>query len=205
MAEGRPALVLAVVWLATLAITIDTTIMDITQPTVVRDMDASTRDLQWIVSGAQASSFGALGPIIGGWLRDHSWWGTRFLAMVPAAVLALLLASRAVPREPRSGHDTDVAQDVRRSDTRRNDTAAPRSTAMTRPTATSWSAWAPPETAVLELPGQKDPHGVGAMVFRRGMQNLHADYTQRLAGADVESSARPQSPARPAQGTSRGT
>lgn len=44
----------------------------------------------------------ALGPIAGGWLLEHFWWGTSFLAMVPIAVLALVLALRIVPpsRDP---------------------------------------------------------------------------------------------------------
>lgn len=188
--DHRPAFALGVVCLATLAITVDTTIMNITLPTLVRDMGASTKDLQWIVDaynvsfaalvlaagsigdrygrrgalvgglalfalasafGSQASSLAqltgarvamgvgaafvfpstlsiisnlfvdraarakaigvwgatggvgvALGPITGGWLLDHFWWGTSFLAMVPAAGLAMMLARRVIPetRDP---------------------------------------------------------------------------------------------------------
>ena len=188
--DGGRALALAAVCIATLAITVDTTIMNITLPTLVRDMGAQTRDLQWIVDaynisfaalvlaagclgdrygrrnalvaglatfafasalGSQASSVGelviarvamgvgaafvfpstlsiisnlfvdrvsrskaigvwgatgglgvALGPITGGWLLNHFWWGVSFLAMVPVAAVAIVLALRVIPpsRDP---------------------------------------------------------------------------------------------------------
>jgi EmrB/QacA subfamily drug resistance transporter len=45
------------------------------------------------VSGAGV----AAGPITGGWLLDHFWWGSVFLVNVPVAVLGIVLALRYVP------------------------------------------------------------------------------------------------------------
>jgi len=44
----------------------------------------------------------AFGPIVGGWLLEHFWWGSAFLAMAPVAALAIVLVARAVPtsRDP---------------------------------------------------------------------------------------------------------
>jgi EmrB/QacA subfamily drug resistance transporter len=45
----------------------------------------------------------ATGPIIGGWLLEHYWWGSVFLFMVPVAAVVAALAAWAVPtsRDPR--------------------------------------------------------------------------------------------------------
>jgi EmrB/QacA subfamily drug resistance transporter len=45
----------------------------------------------------------ATGPIIGGWLLEHYWWGSVFLFMVPVAAVVAALAAWAVPtsRNPR--------------------------------------------------------------------------------------------------------
>jgi len=46
-----------------------------------------------------------LGPIIGGWLLDHYWWGSVFLVNVPVAAVGLVAAAVAIPEtadpEPR--------------------------------------------------------------------------------------------------------
>ncbi len=39
----------------------------------------------------------ALGPILGGLLLEHYWWGSLFLALVPAAFVAAVLAWLVVP------------------------------------------------------------------------------------------------------------
>lgn len=39
----------------------------------------------------------AIGPIVGGWLLDHFWWGSVFLINVPIAVLGLVAAVLVVP------------------------------------------------------------------------------------------------------------
>jgi DHA2 family multidrug resistance protein-like MFS transporter len=46
---------------------------------------------------------GALGPVFAGFLLQHFWWGSVFLAAVPAMVLLLLLGPLLVP-EFRGGH-----------------------------------------------------------------------------------------------------
>ncbi len=39
----------------------------------------------------------ALGPLLAGWLLLHFWWGSVFLAALPLAVIALVVAARVVP------------------------------------------------------------------------------------------------------------
>jgi EmrB/QacA subfamily drug resistance transporter len=39
----------------------------------------------------------ATGPIVGGWLLDHFWWGSVFLFMVPVAGIVAALIATAVP------------------------------------------------------------------------------------------------------------
>jgi EmrB/QacA subfamily drug resistance transporter len=45
-----------------------------------------------------------LGPIVGGWLLDHYWWGSIFLVNVPVAVVGMIAAAFFIPesRDPRS-------------------------------------------------------------------------------------------------------
>jgi EmrB/QacA subfamily drug resistance transporter len=45
-----------------------------------------------------------LGPIVGGYLLDHYWWGSIFLVNVPVAVLGIFAATLFIPesRDPRS-------------------------------------------------------------------------------------------------------
>ena len=73
--------VLATVCLAVLAINIDTTIVNVALPTFARDLDAGTRELQWIVDGYNLA-FAAL-VLAAGSLSDR--FGRR-----PALVLGLL-------------------------------------------------------------------------------------------------------------------
>ena len=183
-------LVLAVLCVAVFAINVDTTLVNVTLPTLVRELHASTSQLQWVVdaynlafaalvlaagslsdrfgrkgalitglavfglataAGALATSTGqlvaaravmgvgaavvfpttlsilsnvftdrterakaigvwgattgmgvAFGPIVGGWLLEHFWWGSAFLAMAPVAAVAIVLVAAAVPtsRDP---------------------------------------------------------------------------------------------------------
>ncbi len=44
-----------------------------------------------------------LGPIVGGWLLDHFWWGSVFLVNVPVAVLGMVAALAFIP-ESRNAH-----------------------------------------------------------------------------------------------------
>ncbi|BCB84564.1 DHA2 family efflux MFS transporter permease subunit [Phytohabitans suffuscus] len=48
-----------------------------------------------------------LGPLLGGWLLSHFWWGWVFLLNVPVVIIGLLVVSRLVP-ESRSGQGTPI-------------------------------------------------------------------------------------------------
>jgi EmrB/QacA subfamily drug resistance transporter len=52
--------------------------------------------------GAMTGLGVALGPITGGWLLEHYWWGSVFVAMAPVAAVTLLGAALFVPtsRDP---------------------------------------------------------------------------------------------------------
>jgi EmrB/QacA subfamily drug resistance transporter len=194
----RPGLVLVVMCLAVFAVNVDTTIVNVTLPTLVRELGATTRDLQWIVDayllvfaslvlaagslsdrlgrrrmlvaglvvfgaanaaaafadttgqliaaravaglgaagvfpatlaiitrthrqraeraraigiwGAVAGLAVAFGPITGGALLDHFWWGSTFFVKLPIAALAVVLTVLWVPESrDRSAHRFDVA------------------------------------------------------------------------------------------------
>ncbi len=186
---GR-GIALAVLCMAAFTINLDTTIVNIALPSLVRQLDASTRELQWIVdaytltfaslvlaAGSLSDRYGrkgalltglavfgcasavgglvdspgaliavravmgvgaavifpatlsiisnlyterseraraigvwgamtglgvALGPISGGWLLEHFWWGSVFVAMVPVAAVTFVGAVFFVPtsRDP---------------------------------------------------------------------------------------------------------
>jgi DHA2 family multidrug resistance protein-like MFS transporter len=51
---------------------------------------------------ASVSGGTAIGPLVGGWLLDHFWWGSAFLLAVPVMVVLLILVPILVP-EHRSG------------------------------------------------------------------------------------------------------
>jgi EmrB/QacA subfamily drug resistance transporter len=54
----------------------------------------------WAASGA---AFGAIGPVLGGWLIDLGSWRSIFLINVPLAAAAIVLALRYIPRDRPSG------------------------------------------------------------------------------------------------------
>jgi MFS transporter, DHA2 family, multidrug resistance protein len=54
-----------------------------------------------IVGGATFLGY-PIGPIVGGWLLDHFWWGSVFLINVPVVVIALVAVAVLLP-ESRSG------------------------------------------------------------------------------------------------------
>jgi EmrB/QacA subfamily drug resistance transporter len=184
-ARARRGVALAVLCLAAFTINLDTTIVNIALPSLVVQLDASTRELQWVVDaytltfaalvlaagslgdrygrkgalliglavfggatavgglvdsagaltavravmgvgaalifpatlsiisnlyterGERARAIGlwgamtglgvALGPITGGWLLEHFWWGSVFVAMAPVAAVTFLGAVFFVP------------------------------------------------------------------------------------------------------------
>lgn len=49
---------------------------------------------------------GAIGPIVGGWLLEHFWWGSIFLLNVPVIVAALVLAFFLVPNSKDPTHQS---------------------------------------------------------------------------------------------------
>jgi EmrB/QacA subfamily drug resistance transporter len=54
------------------------------------------------VWGATTGMAVSLGPIVGGWLLEHFWWGSVFLAMAPVAAAAIVLVALMAPtsRDP---------------------------------------------------------------------------------------------------------
>ncbi|MFI2607634.1 MFS transporter [Kitasatospora sp. NPDC018619] len=55
--------------------------------------------------GAAATAGAALGPVVGGLLLEHFWWGSVFLLNIPVLVLLLVLGSRLLPesKDPSPG------------------------------------------------------------------------------------------------------
>ena len=45
----------------------------------------------------------ALGPVVGGFLLDHFWWGSIFIVNVPLCVLAIVVGLPGRPRVARPG------------------------------------------------------------------------------------------------------
>ena len=65
--------------------------------------DASERAKAIGVWGAASGVAVAAGPIIGGWLLEHFWWGSVFYVNVPIAVIATIATLRIVP-ESKDAH-----------------------------------------------------------------------------------------------------
>ena len=82
---ARPQAVLAVMCLAVFTVNVDTTIVNVTLPTLVSELGASTRDLQWIVD-SYLLVFAAL-VLAGGSLSDR--YGRRAVLLLGLAVFGL--------------------------------------------------------------------------------------------------------------------
>ncbi|GAB4582218.1 MFS transporter [Nocardia sp. IFM 10818] len=67
--------------------------------------DARQRTLAISVWGAMASSGAAFGPLLGGWLLEHYWWGSVFLINLPVMAVLIVVAPFLVPesRDPNPG------------------------------------------------------------------------------------------------------
>ena len=67
--------------------------------------DPRERSLAVGIWGATASAGTAIGPIVGGFLLEHFWWGSVFLINVPVMVVLVLVGIRTLPesRNPRPG------------------------------------------------------------------------------------------------------
>ncbi|CAM3512196.1 MFS transporter [Occultella aeris] len=59
--------------------------------------DDGERRFAIAVWAAGFSGGAALGPIVGGWLLEHFWWGSVFLLNVPVLVIFLIAAPQLVP------------------------------------------------------------------------------------------------------------
>ncbi|WP_194816661.1 MFS transporter [Nocardia sp. XZ_19_385] len=74
---------------------------------LIRSMFADRRQRTIAISvwGAMAGSGSALGPLLGGWLLEHYWWGSVFLVNLPVMALLIVLAPFLVPesRDPNPG------------------------------------------------------------------------------------------------------
>jgi DHA2 family multidrug resistance protein-like MFS transporter len=74
---------------------------------LIRNMflDGSQRTTAIGIWGTSFAAGGAIGPIVGGALLEHFWWGSVFLINVPVMVLLLVLGPRLLPefRDPDAG------------------------------------------------------------------------------------------------------
>ena len=74
---------------------------------IIRSMfvQARQRTTAIAVWGAMATAGAAAGPLIGGVLLEHFWWGSVFLINVPVMLVLLALGSRLIPesRNPNPG------------------------------------------------------------------------------------------------------
>lgn len=74
---------------------------------LIRSMftDPKQRTLAISVWGAMAGSGAAFGPLLGGWLLEHYWWGSVFLVNLPVMALLMVLGPVLVPesRDPNPG------------------------------------------------------------------------------------------------------
>ncbi|MGH2545498.1 MAG: MFS transporter [Actinomycetota bacterium] len=68
-------------------------------------MDPNQRSVAVGIWIASFSAGGAIGPVAGGLLLEHFWWGSVFLLALPVMALLLLLGPRVVPefRDPQAG------------------------------------------------------------------------------------------------------
>jgi len=88
---NRKAGILVAVYAAVLAINLDVTIVNVALPSIATELDAGTRDLQWVVDGYNLA-FAAL-VLAAGSLSDR--WGRR-----PALLTGLLALPRSRWRVP---------------------------------------------------------------------------------------------------------
>ncbi|WP_171171889.1 MFS transporter [Streptomyces sp. I05A-00742] len=72
-------------------------LMTTTLAVVVQVFDDTERTKAIGIWGAVASLGFACGPLIGGTLLDHFWWGSIFLVNIPVAVLGLIAVLKLVP------------------------------------------------------------------------------------------------------------
>src|SRR3954451_12197281 len=94
--EVHRGVVLAVLCLCSFAVIVDTTIVNVTLPTLVRELDATTRDLQWVVD-AYNLTFAAF-VLAAGSLGDR--WGRKQMLLAGLAVYGAANAVSALAGDP---------------------------------------------------------------------------------------------------------
>lgn len=74
---------------------------------LIRNMflDANQRTVAIGIWGTSFSIGGAIGPLIGGLLLEHFWWGSVFLLSVPVMILLLIAGPKLLPefKDPNAG------------------------------------------------------------------------------------------------------
>jgi len=66
-------------------------------------LDDNQRRLAIAIWASAFSAGSALGPIVGGWLLEHFWWGSIFLINVPVLVVLLVVAPFLLPESRNPG------------------------------------------------------------------------------------------------------
>src|SRR6266705_1413186 len=106
----RRWLILSVLIVGLLAIVIDNTVLNVALKTIAEPrggLGASQSQLEWAINSYTLVFAGLLftfvgigvatGPVLGGVLLDHFWWGSVFLINVPVTVLGAIAAAILVP------------------------------------------------------------------------------------------------------------
>jgi DHA2 family multidrug resistance protein-like MFS transporter len=74
---------------------------------MIRNVFTDTRDRRIAIAtwAAMFSGGAALGPVLGGWLLEHFWWGSVFMINVPIIAVLMVLALALLPesRDPNPG------------------------------------------------------------------------------------------------------
>jgi DHA2 family multidrug resistance protein-like MFS transporter len=67
--------------------------------------DPKERSVAIGIWGASASAGAALGPLVGGLLLDHFWWGSVFLINIPVMLILVVVGAKVLPesRDPHPG------------------------------------------------------------------------------------------------------
>ncbi|GAA3369304.1 MFS transporter [Streptomyces sannanensis] len=67
--------------------------------------DSKERSLAIGIWGAMASAGAAVGPMVGGFLLEHFWWGSVFLINLPVMAVLVVVGAKLIPesRNPRRG------------------------------------------------------------------------------------------------------
>jgi MFS transporter, DHA2 family, multidrug resistance protein len=76
-----------------------------------RDPRQRTVAISVVIAGVAGGT--AIGPLVGGWILQHSWWGAVFLIAAPVTVLILVLGPLLLPEHREDGRGRmDVASAV---------------------------------------------------------------------------------------------